>query len=333
MPHASLRTVLLISVALLLGAPACRSPRGVRSPPAASVSPPRNEPRIFDVRARRFVDERTLLAALAKARFVLLGERHDHPEHHRLQARILAGLVASGRRPSVGWEMIEEERGDALRAYLQRPDASAQGLGPALSWERSGWPPWGIYRPIAEVAFAAHLPLFAAGMSRTALMRLHTAGPPPDALPASQPHAATDLLGPEARAELAVEIKEAHCGHASERLVRMMTAMQAARDRHLAERLLAHATSHGAVLIAGNGHVRRDRGVPLHLAHLGRRQATAIAVGILEVDALPASSDTRLEPLLQLARPFDFVWFTTRLDREDPCVKFKRALERMKRHR
>ena len=30
---------------------------------------------------------------LARAEFVLLGEKHDNPDHHRLQAEVLRGLT------------------------------------------------------------------------------------------------------------------------------------------------------------------------------------------------------------------------------------------------
>ena len=53
--------------------------------------------RIFDARTGAFVDEDELLDQLAATRFVLLGERHDRPEHHRLQARIVQALAARGR--------------------------------------------------------------------------------------------------------------------------------------------------------------------------------------------------------------------------------------------
>ena len=44
--------------------------------------------------------------ALANARFVLLGEIHDNPDHHRLQAQLIDGLVRKGRRPAIVFEMI-----------------------------------------------------------------------------------------------------------------------------------------------------------------------------------------------------------------------------------
>ena len=41
---------------------------------------------IWDVAHGRFVPMTALASAVSAARFALLGERHDHPEHHEFQA-------------------------------------------------------------------------------------------------------------------------------------------------------------------------------------------------------------------------------------------------------
>jgi uncharacterized iron-regulated protein len=38
--------------------------------------------RIWDVKAGAFIGEDVLVARLVASRFVLLGERHDNPDHH-----------------------------------------------------------------------------------------------------------------------------------------------------------------------------------------------------------------------------------------------------------
>src|SRR3954465_13282726 len=62
--------------------------------------------RIWDAKAGTFVEPRVMFGRLAATRFVLLGERHDNPDHHRLQARALSELVKAGRRPAVVFEML-----------------------------------------------------------------------------------------------------------------------------------------------------------------------------------------------------------------------------------
>lgn len=70
----------------------------------------------------------------------------------------------------------------------------------------------------------------------------------------------------------------------------------------------------GAVLITGNGHVRRDLGVPRYLQGAG-----CFSLGLLEVGAGKVALADYL-PAGGIAN--DFVWFTARATREDPCRVF-----------
>jgi uncharacterized iron-regulated protein len=97
--------------------------------------------------------------------------------------------------------------------------------------------------------------------------------------------------------------------------------VQRARDAMMADRLAATSGSGGGVLIAGNGHVRKDRGVPWYLARL-RPGARSISVGLLEV------RDDVLEPPRDL--PYDYVWFTPPVDdRGEPCDVHADELRRL----
>src|SRR5213078_4359069 len=124
--------------------------------------------RIWGVQAGSFVAPPELVDRLAAARFVLLGERHDSPEHHTLQARLLGGMIAAGRRPAVGFEMLSTDDATAIARYLARSPKDASGLGEAVSWNRSGWPDWRLYEPIAQAALDAGLPIVATNLSRAA---------------------------------------------------------------------------------------------------------------------------------------------------------------------
>src|SRR5690348_2805418 len=57
--------------------------------------------RIWDTKARRFATSDDVVASLTHTRYVLLGERHDNPDHHRVQVALLRALLAGGRRPVV----------------------------------------------------------------------------------------------------------------------------------------------------------------------------------------------------------------------------------------
>src|SRR5690242_12305298 len=97
--------------------------------------------RIWDGAA--FADEQTLDAAARSAHFLLLGETHDNPDHHALQARLLR-VAAAGRTPAVVFEMLDVGQQAAIDAAPRTPE----GIAEAANWSRSGWPPFSMYRPI-----------------------------------------------------------------------------------------------------------------------------------------------------------------------------------------
>jgi uncharacterized iron-regulated protein len=290
--------------------------------------------RIRDVAGGAWIGEGELRAALARADLVLLGERHDHPDHHALQARLLDALVAAGRRPAVAFEMLDADQAPAVAAAQARAGAAAAraaALRAGVGWDESGWPAWALYAPVFESALAADLPIVAANLpraERTAIARGGLAALPPARRAALALDAPPD---PAERDALVEQIREAHCGHAPEAALERMVDVQRAWNAQLARSLADAAEGTpagvgGAVLIAGNEHVRRDRGAPRWLARFAPGARVA-AVGLVEVDpADPA-------PPPDLAAPFDYVWYTPRLDLEDPCERYRESLESLREER
>ncbi len=285
--------------------------------------------RIWDVVASRFVDEATVVALIAEARYVLLGEKHDNPDHHVLQARLLRALTAAGRRPAVAFEMLTPSQAGALARHLTVRPRDAPGIGDAVNWKASGWPAWSMYEPIAQAALDAGLSIVAANLdpelvravSRQGLVALDPA--------LIQRHGLDQPLPTDVRAAMVEEIRDSHCGHASENLVTAMIVAQRARDAQMAEALLTAPGSDGAVLIGGAGHVRNDRGVPAYLRRIAPGVRTA-SIAFLEVD--PQRPDVAdYADRFERRPPFDYVWFTPAVDDEDPCEKFRKPLERMRR--
>jgi uncharacterized iron-regulated protein len=282
--------------------------------------------RIWDVRRERFIGPEALTARLAAARFVLLGEAHDNPDHHALQARVVRALAAAGRRPAIAFEKLTTAHAPALARHLATAPGDAAGLGEAVGWRDSGWPDWRHYRPIAEAALAAGLPLVAANLplpTARAVAR-GDAGVLDPRLVAR--YGLDRPLPPDVERVMAAELRDAHCGQAPERRLPGMIAAQRARDAQMADSLLA-GQADGAVLVAGAGHVRTDRGVPAFL-RLGDPGARVAALAFLEVrTAAGTPADYDREGRL----PFDFVWFTPRAGDEDPCARLEKSLERLQR--
>ncbi len=260
-----------------------------------------------------FVDPATLRARVALTPgLVLIGEKHDNPDHHRLQAWLLDPLAARGR--PIVFEMLDLEDADAIAA-AETPDA----LAAAVEWDRTGWPAFALYRPLFEALYTHRAPVRPGHPARAEVRAAMTT--PLDAHPPAL--GLTRTLDPADTAALRDEIEASHCGHATPTLVDGMVRAQRFKDAVMADALRAAAGEGNGALVAGNGHVRAQ-GVPLFLD----RPATSI--GIVEVRADRQSVDAATAAEVTGGR-FDFVWFTPRVDTRDPCEVFREQLERMRR--
>jgi uncharacterized iron-regulated protein len=286
--------------------------------------------RIWDVRSARFLEAPTLLAHLSRVGLVLLGEKHDNADHHRLQAKVIEGLVEAGRRPAVALEMLSVDLEPALARVRAQSPVTLEELRQAVRWDESGWPEWDMYAPVFEAALRADLSIVAADLSRSSLdsMRRYGLNGIDSAL--FERLALDEPLSDVQRRALADQIRRAHCGHAHGHITDRMVDMQRARDAHLARQLIdaSHRPgADGAVLIAGTGHVRRDFGAPIHLARWVP-ESEIVSVAFLEVvedEVAPAESLGDDDG----AAPFDYLWYTPRVDDVDPCEKFKERLRKL----
>ncbi|MEZ5840043.1 MAG: ChaN family lipoprotein [Hyphomicrobiales bacterium] len=283
--------------------------------------------RIWSRATGGFVDRKAVEAAIAPAKFVLLGEVHTNADHHRLQGEMISSLVAAGRKPTVVFEMIGADYADKLAAYLATPDATAEGFGPAVDWSKRGWPEWSLYQPVAAALMAAKLEARAGDLGKDTQRAVgkegfQVLGDRVAALALDRP-----LEGPLAD-DLLDELFKSHCELVPREAMAPMAGVQRARDASMADAMIA-AGGDGAVLIAGGGHARLDRGVPWYL-RARAADASVVVVNFSEVD--PDETD----PAAYAARGgsgdplYDFVWFTPKSEDKDHCAELRKHFEKKK---
>lgn len=263
---------------------------------------------LWDTRSGEQLAEADLIAAALGAHWVLLGEKHDNAEHHRLQARIVAALGEAGRRPGVVWEMAGPDQAGAFAAAQV---AEVGQLGKALSWEERGWPAWSIYQPIVEAALTHSMKLYPGNPSLEMTRAIGHGG---DLSAEQQARLRWSVDYDDAQlSDLTAQLTAAHCGALPEAAMAPMAKVQRLRDAWMAASLRGADRGSGAVLIAGSQHVREDRGVPWRLGE------KVFSLALVEVDRERTSAQDYPAFNKDL---FDFVWFTGRVDEEDPCEKF-----------
>lgn len=290
-----MRVFLLVLCSLLA---ACQT---LPPPPAWQSPEGRNRPELGVIRDLNTGEQLTpeqLVERLAAQPRVLVGEQHDNPDHHALQLWLLRALETRREQGSLLLEMLEPEQQAKIDAVRRGPLPS--DLPQALAWQKN-WS-WELYGPIVQHALMQPYPLLAANLDRSEIKRIYKDRP----VLKGKLSTADSVGGP-----LLEQIRESHCGMLPESQTPAMLAVQQQRDRRMAERLLAAPAP--AMLFAGAFHVRRDLGVPLHLADLGKADGNAVLV-LSEVG----------KPVGQGAA--DYVWYTAALPPIDHCANLKKQM-------
>ena len=280
--------------------------------------------------------------ALAKADFLLLGEVHDNPIHHRSQARIIARLNSR-----FGWRQ-RDQRGPVLSVVMEHIRADQQpaldelaraarqaGRRPtpadvfkALDWAKSGWPAQGMFEPVMDAILDGGIPLLAGDPGRTIVRKVAREGLSTLASGETSRLGLDIPLAAPLQAALLDELSASHCGLMPKAAFVGLADAQRYRDARLARATVDAARLHGhTILLAGNGHVRSDRGVPWYLH---RFTPGKVVTSVLHVEVDPRR--TRFEDYVERGpngNPVaDYVVLTAAIDRPDPCVAMRKQFKR-----
>ncbi|MEM1383725.1 MAG: ChaN family lipoprotein [Pseudomonadota bacterium] len=267
---------------------------------------------VWDVAAGQMIPAEDLPQRLAAADIAVLGEIHDNQIHHERQAWLVDALDPVG----VAFEMVPEASEEGIAVFLEQ-GGERDEIGPAIGWERLGWPDWDLYRPIFAAAEDALIT--GGGVARADLRRVSGSGAAAVFGRDADLAGLTESLPQAEQATREADMVAAHCDRLPLEAARAMVEAQRLRDARFAEAALrARPAGEGtAVLITGNGHARSDRGVPVYLARL-EPEVSVLSLGQLELRPGQERFDE-----YAAETPYDFVWFAPRPDRPDPCDSFQ----------
>ena len=290
--------------------------------------------KIWSVDDKIFITAVNLADRLAGTKYVLLGEIHDNVDHHLLQAWLVNAIGEKNPAyASVVMEMISSDSAKVLDEYLSKNDKDAAGLGSALNWAESGWPKWRYYQPIAEAAFGHNMPIIAGDPAKAIIRQIARDGFGLINVNEQKMLGLDTEFANELNKALNHNIKSSHCDLLPASMIGPMVKIQRYRDAKLARAMVDAAGEKSdknyvgnIILIAGNGHVRTDRGVPWYLSHQDP-DGTYSSVVMMEAD-----DDDSMEDLIftnpQGQAAGHFFWFTPPAKREDQCEKLRKRFEK-----
>ena len=318
-----LSIILLPQISQAAAPPEFSAPYGLKHPlMGAIVQPAGHRLQTSGAGSARLSPEQ-LIQALLHTDVILLGEKHDNPNHHALQTWVLRQVIQAGRRPGVVFEMMTEDQQSVVERYGQQQPQDATLLGKALAWESSGWSAWTQYQPLADLAVRHVLPIIAGNLDQELTKNIQRfaflaiPGTRRERLGLNTPMT-EDLF-----TIMQQDMKPTHCQELSDLQLLRMVLVQHARDAVMAEHLtrtLSRPDTDGAVLIAGSWHARTDYGVPAHVRRMAP-DATVHSLAFIEVDEHILDVAGYAQGFGEETVPFDFIWFTPRVSNAEVCGK------------
>lgn len=233
---------------------------------------------------------------------VIIGEYHDNPNHHAEQAKRVAEIAPT----ALIFEMLTPAQ--AGHVAQDRPQDAA-ALEAALNWHQGGWPDFAMYFPIFVAAPEAQV--YGAGLTRDEASAAMQGGFD-DPMEGEASAYGLDMPLPEdqQKAREALQMA-AHCDALPEEMLPGIVRIQRLRDAMLARAASQAVAQNGGpvVVITGNGHARRDWGMPAILAEVAPE---------LEVYVIGQTEDAA-----ELSGIYDEVLSAPPPEREDPCAVFR----------
>lgn len=271
---------------------------------------------LFSTGDRQPISRESALRQMQDADYLLIGEKHDNPDHHRLESLIIEKRLRVKPQTAAVFEMLDQSQQPLIDQL--RPSDSAVVIKEKLRWQNAGWS-WKDYGPLFEQVVSAGAPLVAGNISREKIMSIYSG----QAAFLSEDLRFKTLSRMDAIAsELILEqVYESHCRAQARDSLGPMVTIQLARDASMADALKRRKTGDGALLVAGGFHVDRRMGVPQHLYRLDPG-GNSLVVLLVEVEA----EKRKIEDHAELLEAADILWFTPKFTDKDYCEGIEEKL-------
>jgi len=262
---------------------------------------------IFEYETKNQVNVQDLIAATHNADIILLGEIHDNVFQHRVRADLISKIQ------SKEFAIVSEHL--VFGSEITYSGSLLKDLE-TIGFNKKAWS-WPTHEVLYKKFEELSLPVFGGNLSEKDINSIY-AGRGFSQSDTLVPIVKRSALDSQSKGKLFNDLVVGHCGVVEESLLSFMYKVQRYRDASMA--YIASKVA-PAIVIAGNGHVRRDYGVPQIIKKMNPN-SNVISIAFLETDKLSEMTDNLIKKFFK-DEDTDYIWLTEPVSRVDPCEKLR----------
>ena len=262
---------------------------------------------IFEYETKNQVNVQDLIAAIHEADVVLLGEVHDNLFQHRARADLISKIQ------NKEFAIVSEHL--VFGSEITYSGSLLEDLE-TIGFNKKAWI-WPTHEVLYKKFEELNLPVFGGDLSKKDIDNIYE-GKGLSQSGTLTPIIKRSTLDSQSKDKLLNDLVVGHCGVVEEDFLSFMFKVQRLRDASMA--YIASKVA-PAIVIAGNGHVRRDYGVPQILKKINP-DSNIVSIAFLETDKFSNMTDNLIKKLFKDADA-DYIWLTEAVSRVDPCEKLR----------
>ncbi|MGB0734349.1 MAG: ChaN family lipoprotein, partial [Pontibacterium sp.] len=273
---------------------------------------------IFSTLTQEAIKPQALLNTLNQYNTILVGETHNNPAHHQIEAWLLQQLFSTEQPPAVVFEMLDSSQDKGLHQLRYTSKFPTENdIKDILNWNEKSWP-WERYKQQISISVYRSPQTLSGNFTRAQVNSLLSGQIPADV---NAELNSVNTISNDVKAIHLDTIYEQHCRLAPKDSLTPFVTVQLARDAKMAKALDKGLTESGkAVLIAGAFHTDKTLGVPLHL---DKKHSTAV-IRMLSVQGLKPKDITYAD-ISSFEASADYLWVTTAMPPKDYCAELKKS--------
>jgi len=313
-----------------------------------SIPAKRQDPligKIIDTRTSVTVDFEALIKKISTQDVIYLSEKHDNPDHHAMQQRVIKRLVEDGLNPVIGFEFFSMDDTPDLLNFIDSAKIAhskdlmriiESDLRKKLGWDTQPDAMWAYYYDLLILARENRLEVAGLDLPSTLKKRITRKGIDTITPIEKEMIFSTGLSDQVYKDYMAAVFKEVHCGMQHEQMQSKLWDTWLARNDKMALSITQLKRHHKGplVVIIGGGHTEYGLGVINRVTSIDP-SLSQINFVFREISTAPAGLAEYLTPLdlegYKPVPPADFLYFTQRASYEDPCEEFRKSMQKMKK--